>query len=125
MKHSKISSTIFWLLFLIGFSSPVFALKKSPLMKHIMFFAKNGTLSYSGMVKAHKELGFSDGILLKKLQYRNYVLVGEAVYYDSDGNISIEGSYKNGKKHGLWKYYKNGKVTLEEIYPKPIKKTKN
>jgi antitoxin component YwqK of YwqJK toxin-antitoxin module len=66
-----------------------------------------------------------DGILLKKLQYRNDVLVGTAIYYDSGGNISIEGNYKNGKKHGLWKYYKYGKVILEEIFPKPLKKAKN
>jgi antitoxin component YwqK of YwqJK toxin-antitoxin module len=66
-----------------------------------------------------------EGILLKKLQYRSDVLVGSALYYDAGGNISIEGTYKNGKKHGLWRYYKNGKVILEEIYPKPLKKTKN
>jgi antitoxin component YwqK of YwqJK toxin-antitoxin module len=66
-----------------------------------------------------------DGILLKKLQYRNDLLVGPAFYYDSGGNISIEGNYKKGKKHGLWKYYKNGKVFLEEIYPKPIIKAKD
>jgi antitoxin component YwqK of YwqJK toxin-antitoxin module len=66
-----------------------------------------------------------DGILLKKLQYRKDVLVGPAIYYDAGGNISIEGNYKNGKKHGVWKYYKNGKLVLEEIFPKPFKKTEN
>jgi len=66
-----------------------------------------------------------DGVLLKKLQYKNDLLAGSAIYYDAGGNISIEGNYKNGKKDGLWKYYKNGKLTLEEIYPKPLNKAKN
>jgi antitoxin component YwqK of YwqJK toxin-antitoxin module len=66
-----------------------------------------------------------DGVLLKKLQYRNDALFGAAIYYDAVGNISIEGTYKNDKKHGLWKYYKNGELTLEEIYPKPLKKSQN
>ena len=66
-----------------------------------------------------------EGILLKKLNYRNDQLVGPAYYYDAGGNLSIEGNYKEGKKKGLWKYYKNGKVVLEEIYPKPLKKDRN
>lgn len=66
-----------------------------------------------------------DGILLKKLQYKNDVLIGAAIYYDSAGNVSIEGNYKNGKKHGLWKYYKNGKLIREELFPKSPKKIKN
>lgn len=66
-----------------------------------------------------------DGVILKKLQYKKDLLVGSAFYYDASGNVSIVGNYKNGKKHGAWKYYKNGKVTLEEIYPKPYKKAKN
>jgi len=65
-----------------------------------------------------------DGILLKKLQYRDDLLVGQAFYYDAHGNLSIEGSYKKGKKNGLWKYYKNGKVVLEEKFPKPLKRIK-
>lgn len=63
-----------------------------------------------------------DGVLLKKLQYKNDLLVGPAIYYDASGNVTIEGNYKADKKHGLWKYYKNGKVVLEEIYPKKEKK---
>ena len=65
-----------------------------------------------------------DGVLLKKLQYRDNLLVGEAFYYDAYGNLSIEGSYKKGKKNGIWKYYKDGKVVLEEKYPKPLKRIK-
>lgn len=60
-----------------------------------------------------------DGVLLKKLNYLDNELNGEALYYDAMGNITIKGHYKKGRKHGLWQYFKNGKVTLEETYPKP------
>lgn len=64
-----------------------------------------------------------DGVLLKKLQYINDQLHGPAEYFDSNGNLTIKGQYVNGKKHGLWKYYKFGKLVLEETYPKPLRKT--
>ena len=37
------------------------------------------------------------------------------------GAVIIDGNYKNGKKHGVWKHYKNGKLVLEETYPKPVR----
>ena len=64
-----------------------------------------------------------DGVLLKKLQYINDQLHGPAEYFDANGNLTIKGQYVNGKKHGLWKYYKFGKLVLEETYPKPLRKT--
>lgn len=63
-----------------------------------------------------------EGMLLKKFRYKNDKLEGPAFYYDAYGNLVIEGFYKNEKKHGLWKYYKDGKVTLEETYPKKVEK---
>ena len=83
------------------------------------------TTYVNGMKEGPNNYYSPEGILLKKLQYRNDVLVGPALYYDSGGNISIKGNYKKGKKHGLWKYYKNGKVFLEEKYPKPLMRAKN
>lgn len=62
-----------------------------------------------------------DGTMLKKLKYTNDELHGEAFYYDAYGNVTIKGYYKEGKKHGLWQYFKNGKLELEETYPKPLK----
>jgi len=62
-----------------------------------------------------------DGVLLKKLQYINDQLHGPAEYFDANGNLTIKGQYVDGKKHGLWKYYKFGKLVLEETYPKPLK----
>lgn len=63
-----------------------------------------------------------DGILLKKLIYHNDKLHGPAEYYDVNGNVTIKGYYKHGMKHGLWQYFKDGKVAVEETYPKPQKK---
>jgi len=56
------------------------------------------------------------------LQYINDQLHGPAEYYDANGNLTIKGQYVDGKKHGLWRYYKNGNLVLEETYPKPREK---
>ena len=73
-------------------------------------------ITYVNGIKEGENLYYSpEGVLIKKLQYRN-------TYYDAFGVVVIEGNYKQGKKHGLWKYYKNGQLEMEEIYPKPLKK---
>jgi antitoxin component YwqK of YwqJK toxin-antitoxin module len=79
----------------------------------------------NGLLEGPNNYYSPDGVLLKKLIYKNDVLVGPALYYDASGALTIEGSYKNGKKHGLWKHYKNGKLILEEMYPKPLPVRKN
>jgi antitoxin component YwqK of YwqJK toxin-antitoxin module len=79
----------------------------------------------NGLMEGPNNYYSPEGVLLKKLQYKNDVLVGPAFYYDASGNIEIEGFYKKGKKHGLWKHYKNGKLVREEIHPKPLEKRKN
>ena len=80
-------------------------------------------LSYVNGIKEGENLYYSpEGVLIKKLQYRNDQLEGAATYYDAFGVVVIEGNYKQGKKHGLWKYFKNGQLEMEEIYPKPLKK---
>ncbi len=62
------------------------------------------------------------GVLIKKLIYREGELDGPATYYDALGNAVIEGYYKRGKKYGLWKYYQDGKMFLEEVFPKSHEK---
>ncbi len=62
-----------------------------------------------------------EGVLLKQLYHVNDQLHGRAYYYDANGALVIDGNYKNGKKHGVWKHYKNGKLVLEETYPKPVR----
>lgn len=39
-----------------------------------------------------------------------------AKYYDKDGVMLAEGVYKNDKKHGIWKYFENGKLSEEKDY---------
>lgn len=91
-------------------------------------FYPNGIITeeiqYELGVKEGENLYYSpEGVIIKKIQYRNDMLQGAAVYYDAFGNVAVEGFYKDDKKNGLWKYYKNGKIELEETYPKPINKS--
>ena len=92
----------------------------------VITYYPNGKITqettYKNGIKEGEDNDYSpDGILLKKLLYTNDQLQGTATYYDAYGNVIIEGFYKEGKKHGLWKYYKDGKVILEETYPKADK----
>jgi antitoxin component YwqK of YwqJK toxin-antitoxin module len=80
-------------------------------------------ITYVMGVKQGDNLYYSpEGVVLKKLIYHDNELHGPAEYYDANGNVTIKGHYKNGKKHGLWQYFKNGKVEVEETYPKPQKR---
>lgn len=93
----------------------------------VITYYPNGKITeetdYKNGVKYGEDNYYSpDGVLLKKLRYKDDQLQGEAIYYDAYGNVLIEGFYKNGKKHGLWKYYKDGKVTVEETFPKEYNK---
>lgn len=58
------------------------------------------------------------GVLIKELNYDNGELHGAATYYGPTGDVIIKGQYKRGAKDGLWQYFKNGKITKEETYPK-------
>lgn len=81
--------------------------------------------NYNMDIKEGENNYFShDGVLLKKLIYVSDQLHGPAVYYDAAGSVTIDGQYKKGKKDGLWRYYKDGKLTKEETYP-IIRKKKN
>lgn len=89
----------------------------------VITYYPNGKITqettYKNGVKEDEDNYYSpEGVLLKKLLYKEDQLQGPALYYDAYGNVVIEGFYKDNKKHGLWKYYKNGKVILEETYPK-------
>lgn len=87
----------------------------------------NGTVTEEveykmGLREGENSFYSPSGILIKKLQYKADELQGPAFYFDGHGNITIEGFYKNDKKHGLWKYYQNGSVVLEETYPRKYEK---
>ncbi|GEQ86695.1 hypothetical protein ULMS_22030 [Patiriisocius marinistellae] len=66
-----------------------------------------------------------DAILLKALNYSNDKLHGTAVYYDVRGDKLLEGQYKKGRKDGVWKTFKDGKLEKEETFPKPQDKRGN
>ena len=87
----------------------------------------NGTVTevvnyVAGEMQGESKYYAPDGVLLKDLKYLDNELHGEATYYDAFGNVTIKGFYKNGAKHGLWRYYKGGNLIQEETYPKPVKK---
>ncbi|MBT8260456.1 MAG: toxin-antitoxin system YwqK family antitoxin [Flavobacteriaceae bacterium] len=69
-----------------------------------------------------------NGTLIKKYLYINDILHGFAQHFDAQGNKLVEGDYKKGKKHGVWKYYENGKLVRTKdftVYSKnPYKKKK-
>ena len=73
----------------------------------------------NGLKQGENNYYSPEGVLLKKLNYVDNKLSGEAVYYDANGAITIKGYYKKGKKNGLWQYFKNGEVEMEETFPKP------
>lgn len=57
-----------------------------------------------------------NGQITKHLNYRDGELHGSAVYYTPKGEKIIEGTYVEGKKTGLWKYFSDGKLEREEEY---------
>lgn len=95
-----------------GFRKTYYINKKVTQETHYKNGLKNGEENYYSL----------EGVLLKKLQNVNDQLHGKAFYYDADGGLIIDGNYKNGKKHGLWKHYNKGKLVLEETFPKPKKR---
>ncbi|PQB04758.1 toxin-antitoxin system YwqK family antitoxin [Aureitalea marina] len=80
-------------------------------------------ITYKDGIKEGPNQYFSpEGVLLKDLAYVQDELQGEAIYYNAKGDVVIKGFYKNGKKHGLWTNYADGKLISEERFPKPKKK---
>nr|AOE08238.1 hypothetical protein [uncultured bacterium] len=59
-----------------------------------------------------------EGKVLKSVTYKQDKLEGPAIFYNGYGEKEVTGNYKNNRKHGLWKYYKNGQVDKEIKYPR-------
>jgi len=55
--------------------------------------------------------------ILRELNYKDDKLEGFAKMYNGLGILEVEGFYKNNRKHGMWKYYKNGKLEKELKFP--------
>jgi antitoxin component YwqK of YwqJK toxin-antitoxin module len=81
-------------------------------------YFKNGNTAERAMYKNGKLHGESSWYsesnkLLRRSTYINGDLNGKTINYDADENITSEGYYTENKKSGIWKYYKNGKITKE------------
>ncbi len=68
-------------------------------------FYKNGTLN--GEAKWFSE----NSTLLRVNTYKDDVLHGKSINYDSAGDITSEGKYIEDQKKGIWNYYKDGKLS--------------
>ncbi len=62
------------------------------------------------------------GILLETVNYKNDEYDGLATYRETDDKITAQGIFKNGKKAGIWKFYKDGKLVKSENFNKQGKK---
>jgi len=54
-----------------------------------------------------------NGILLKSSFYKDDELNGQTIHYDALGHKLSEGNYVSNQKKGIWKYYKDEKLTKE------------
>jgi antitoxin component YwqK of YwqJK toxin-antitoxin module len=81
-------------------------------------YYKNGLVAEQAIYKKGKLNGeakwFSEkNILLRHTVYKADSLHGKSINYDTEGNITSEGNYVSEQKKGIWKYYKNGKLSKE------------
>ena len=86
-------------------------------------YYKNGLVAENAFYKNGKLDGeakwFSENdILIKLSQYKDGELDGKNINYDASGTKISEGNYISNQKKGLWKYYKNAKLTKEVDHTK-------
>ena len=89
--------------------------------ERIVYF-QNGQIAQRQSFSEGKEEGGDkhyneNGVLLKSYTYESGLLDGWAKLYSSDGTLEREGNYKDNKKHGTWRYYKDGKLDKEIKFP--------
>lgn len=90
--------------------------------ERLVYFS-NGKLaqksSYVNNIQEGSDTVYNDNGALKIEQnFVNGKLDGNCKIYDYSGQLIREGSYKANRKHGVWKYYKDGKLLKEEKFPK-------
>jgi len=77
---------------------------------------------YSGGKLNGESKSFSEsGILISHFNYKNGELDGPAAIYDTKGNIKKKGVYQKDRRHGIWKFYTNGKLVKEQDYTRRSK----
>jgi len=73
---------------------------------------------YRNGLKEGKDIHYNEtGSVLKEFIYVNDILEGPVKLYNYDGSLLREGNYKANRKHGNWKYYKNGKLDKTVKFP--------
>lgn len=65
-----------------------------------------------------------DGKVIREITYSNGLLQGPFKSYDLQQQLLIEGQYRNDGKHGIWKYYKKGKLLRQKDFTKRSKNPK-
>lgn len=83
----------------------------------VIFNSKGDTAEVSYFKDNHR-----DGRWWKRVDENGYItatykmgnLEGRLVEYEADGKMAREGYYKDGVKHGTYRYYENGKMTVDE-----------
>jgi len=66
---------------------------------------------------------YNNGARKAKIEFDDGLADGDAEFYYKSGNLKIEASYKDRKKHGRWKYLdEKGKVIGKEKWKKGVKK---
>jgi antitoxin component YwqK of YwqJK toxin-antitoxin module len=81
-------------------------------------YYKNGLIAEKATYNLGKLNGVSqwfseNGILLKSSFYKDDELNGQTIHYDALGHKLSEGNYVSNQKKGIWKYYKDEKLTKE------------
>lgn len=72
---------------------------------------------YSSGILVGESRSFSEsGKLTKSYNYLNGELHGPAKVFDTKGNVIMEGVYQKDRRHGIWKFYTNGKLTKEQDF---------
>ena len=54
-----------------------------------------------------------NGIVLEESNYKNNQYDGLAVFKDPDDSVVSKGEFINGRKAGVWQFYKKGKLVKE------------
>jgi antitoxin component YwqK of YwqJK toxin-antitoxin module len=67
----------------------------------------------NGKLNGKSEWFSENNVLLKVSHYKDDELNGKTINYDGAGVITSEGDYNADQKVGIWKYYKDGKLTKE------------
>ncbi|WP_034057470.1 toxin-antitoxin system YwqK family antitoxin [Lacinutrix jangbogonensis] len=85
--------------------------------------------NYSSGILVGESRSYSEfGKVLRTFNYLNGQLHGSSKVFDSQGRIEMEGVYQKDRRHGIWKFYKDGKFVKEKDftrrskYPKRKKK---